>query len=153
VNRNEDCNSHETFDRVVSLDSSVAATSGRQLLDLVRAELGPGAAILFPRTILVSLKCPACGTLEEVFRPVGSLKDDRVLCPACKTGREAETCDSLSGTETFVDRTLSRLGVPPFDIVAAAKGGKLVGYRFAGDAPAVLGPVFAAPATAAAEVA
>jgi adenylyltransferase/sulfurtransferase len=140
MNRNEDCLSHERLDRVIPLNLATTRISGGELLRRATADLGAGAAInLGPRKLLVSLHCPFCGPTEEVFRPVGSLADDFALCPSCGKLRQAETCEALRGAEPFLDRPLSELGVPPFDIVSASKGDRMIGYQFWGDASAVLG--------------
>ncbi len=153
INKNEDCNSHETYDRIIPLSQQVAHVSASQLLRLAAAELGSGAVVRIPHPLLVSLNCPACGTEQEVFQPVGSLKDDIAPCPACGKMRQAVTCDCLSGSEPFLDRPLSGLGVPAFDIVAASRAGRIVGYEFCGDARTVLGPVWLPATAVAAEVA
>ena len=46
----------------------------------------------------------------------------------------------ISGGERFLDRPLAEIGVPPFDIVMARRGGRAVGFELSGDAAAVLGP-------------
>jgi adenylyltransferase/sulfurtransferase len=150
MNRNEDCNSHETFDRIVPLGRSASGVSAAELLRIAAADLGPGATVNFHRPLLVSLRCPACGLVEEVFRPVGAVKDDTALCPSCRALRQADTRLSLTGGEEFLDRAFSDLGVPPFDIIAAGKGGRVIGYQFSGDARAVLGPVWSSAAALAA---
>jgi adenylyltransferase/sulfurtransferase len=153
INRNEDCNSHETFERIVPLGRAASGVSAAELLSMAAADLGEGAAVNFHRPLLVSLKCPGCDSVQGVFRPVGSLKDDMAICPTCRTLRQAETCVSVRGGEAFLDRPFSGLGVPPFDIIAASKGGRMIGYQFSGDAPAVLGPVWSSGAATAAGVA
>jgi adenylyltransferase/sulfurtransferase len=153
INRNEDCNSHNTFDRIVDTGLSVSVVTAREFLTIALAELGPGAVVEFPHTLLTYLRCPVCGAAEEVFRPVGSLKEDRALCRSCGKVREADTLRHLTGAEDFLDRPVSALAVPPFAIVTASRRGQMVGFRFSGDAPAVLGPVWRPPVGRAAEVA
>jgi hypothetical protein len=55
--------------------------------------------------------------------------------------RDIQTLHSVSGRESFLDRTFGQIGVPPFDIVAARSGEKQVFFEFGGDATQVLGPL------------
>ena len=47
----------------------------------------------------------------------------------------------IRGTEpaTLLSRTLAGIGVPPFDIVIARAGARVIGLELSADAPAVLG--------------
>lgn len=148
LNKDNDCMYHEVFDRVVPLSGSVRTVTGRQLLARAASDLGAGAQVRFHRLLLTTLRCASCATREDVFRPVASVSDDTVPCPSCGKERQADTCDILSGAEAFLDRPLADLAVPPFDVLAVDKGLETIGYEFAGDGAAVLGPLWG---TAAAE--
>ena len=64
-------------------------------------------------------------------------------CPHCKdVRREVITFHQIKGDESFVNQPLSKIGVPPYDIVIARSGARSSGFELAGDAPAVLGELF-----------
>ncbi len=136
---NEECNSHETFDRVIPLDRSVVDTTLAELLRTAEAALGPGAVIEFNQDILTAFSCPRCGTTEQVFRPRGSVSENAALCPTCRELRQPVVAGSISESDPFLERTLADFGVPPFDIVAVRRGMERIGYEFSADAGAILG--------------
>jgi adenylyltransferase/sulfurtransferase len=140
-NRDEECNSHEAFAEVVSLDRRWDELTARELLDEARARLGPGAVIEFGRDLLISMECSACGTSEPVFRPSPSVPESAARCPRCGAMRSVERAHSAGGSEPWIGRTLRDLGLPPFDIVAARRESIQIGFEISGDAAGVLGPL------------
>jgi molybdopterin/thiamine biosynthesis adenylyltransferase len=138
---NQECNSHETFDRIVPLERSVTDTSLRELLSMAQSDLGPGAAIEFNQDILTAFSCPRCNTSEPVFRPRGSVPESAAVCPACRELRQPVVSTSFSDGDAFADKTLADFGVPRFDIVGARKGLTRIGYEFSSDSDAILGPL------------
>ena len=55
------------------------------------------------------------------------------------------TFHSVDGSEEFLDKTLSQIGVPPWDILCGRKGLEQRFYEMADDAPAVLGELSVLP--------
>lgn len=143
--RNEDCYSHDTAERIVPLDAKTADVRVGDLLARARSELGPDTVLELGRDILVALRCPVCGKTEERYESLGKVRNSAAACPDCGRRREAVTAFTIDGTQAFLDRTFAGIGVPPFDIIWARNGGTLAGYEFSGDARDVLGE--AAPAT------
>ena len=81
-----------------------------------------------------------------LFASPGSVKAGQEQCPKCGAAREVVTFSKIRGDEDFLDRTLSQIGVPPFDILiargAAANGGeRAIGFELGGDIQRVLGPL------------
>jgi molybdopterin/thiamine biosynthesis adenylyltransferase len=137
---NEECNSHETFDRIVPLDRSVSDMPLAELLRIAEADLGAGAVVEFNQDILTAFECPRCNTSEPVFRPRGSVPESAALCPKCREMRQPVVSASFSEEDKF-DKTLADFGIPRFDIVGARRGLTRIGYEFSGDAGAILGPL------------
>jgi len=140
-NRDEECNSHEAFAEVVSLDRRSDELTGRELLDEARARLGPGAVIEFGRDLLIAMECSGCGTHDPVFRPSSSVPESAARCPQCGQMRSVERAHAAGGSEPWIGRTLRDLGLPPFDIVAARRESFQIGLEISGDAAGVLGPL------------
>jgi molybdopterin/thiamine biosynthesis adenylyltransferase len=134
----EECNSHEHFDDIVSLDAGAETTLGA-LLERAKADLGPGTVLEFNQPLLIAFECPACGDHERVGRPVGSVLETRAHCPRCGVQRQAVQVPSVAGGEPFLDMALADAGVPRFDVVGARNKLARRGYELAGDAPALLG--------------
>ena len=91
-----------------------------------------------------ALSCPACGTSEEKFVPVGSLSFEQGRCPKDGAMRTVKAIHSFSGTESFGSRTLDQLGLPLFDVFSARACEKEVSYLIAGDQELSLGTLAAA---------
>lgn len=135
----EDCNSHETFTEIVPLAASVHDLTLGELLAHVKSRLGATAALDLPHEILLSFRCPACQTVAEVFRPLGSVSESQAACLECGRERQVETVTSIQGSEAFLDRTLAQMGLPPFEIITGRHEFSCIGFTLSGDAPAVLG--------------
>jgi molybdopterin/thiamine biosynthesis adenylyltransferase len=143
--RKADCYSHDTLDEVIELDEGAATLTPRDLLRKARSLLGPGAQVELSRDILEKLVCPACGEAEHLFVSLGKATVDKALCPHCpaSVARDVVTFDKIRGNESFLDRSLADIGVPPFDIVIVRGNGRSIGLELSADASAVLGPLAA----------
>ncbi len=143
--RKADCYSHDTLDEVIELDEGVSTLTTRGLLQKARSLLGSGAQIELSRDILEKLICPTCRQEEHLFVSLGKVSADKAICPHCEAAiaRDVVTFNKIRGTESFLDRPLAEIGVPPFDIVIVrenARGdGRSIGLELSADAPAVLG--------------
>lgn len=138
----ENCLSHETYERTISLNRSVHNTTLREMLDLARAHLGDQAILEFNHELLISFHCSACKESENLFRPLGSLSERAARCPVCGQMRQVRSTQSIDGSEEFLSRTVAEMGVPPFDYVLGRNGLELVAFEFSGDRAAVLGPLY-----------
>ena len=140
--RKEDCYSHETLEEIVSLPHASCDLSVHELLRLAREHLGPEAVLEFGRDMLERLICPRCGDQKELFTSLGRVRASQAFCPRCPdTRRTVVIFYRILGTESFLDRSLAEIGIPPFDIVTARSGEKLIGLEMAGDRHQVLGPL------------
>ncbi len=138
--RSDVCLSHEPIEHVEALDDRADRATGADALRWARAALGPGARVEFARELLLGFECPRCGAVERAPRPLASASEDDAVC-ACGARRAPQLFHGLSGDEDFLDRPLAQLGVPPWDVVCARDGARLVGFELAGDSAAVLGPL------------
>ncbi len=138
---NEECYSHETADRIVSLPAKTSEMRVSDLLTHAKNDLGNDAVLELGRDILTALRCPFCQKAEALFKSLGKVHNSDAVCLDCGRRREVVTAFTIDGTQDFMDRTFSEIGVPPFDIVWARNGGTLIGYEFTGDANDVLGEV------------
>jgi adenylyltransferase/sulfurtransferase len=140
--RKHDCYSHETLDEVISLPHTSEMLTVRELLNFARERLGPDAELEIVRDMLERLTCPQCGAVEELFTSLGRVRAERAFCPNCPgTRRNVVTFYRIRGTESFLDRTLAELGVPPFDILVARSGERMIGLELTADSHHVLGPL------------
>ncbi|MCC6579237.1 MAG: ThiF family adenylyltransferase [Phycisphaeraceae bacterium] len=140
--RKEECYSHDTMEEVVELSGGAGDFTVADLLDEARHHLGGNAVLELGREMLEKLVCAKCGREEQVFASLGKVSADRAICPHCgHLQRDVRTFFRIEGHEPFMNRTLADIGVPPFDIILARSGDRLIGLELSGDAGAVLGPL------------
>jgi molybdopterin/thiamine biosynthesis adenylyltransferase len=136
------CYSHEILEEIVPLDMKADTNTANELLAEARRRLGSEAELELARDVLEKLVCPRCGKQEQMFSSLGRVRADKALCPECKdVRREVVTFYKLRGDESFLDRPLAEIGVPPFDIIIARNGDRAIGLELSGDASRVLGPL------------
>ncbi len=136
--RRKDCPAHEQMFDIVELNRSAANITGREMLELVRQEVGSQAVVEFERELCVRLKCVHCQSSRDFFRSLGKVTLAEAKCPAC-----GELCDpvlthQLEGSEDYLDKTLAELGLPLYDIVTGREGFKMKHYLLAADRQNVL---------------
>lgn len=138
--RKDECYSHDILDEVICLDAEASALTVADVVRRAREILGPNATIEFAREMIEKFVCPNCASEETVFRSASRVPASRAMCPSCTdVRREVVTFFHVTGGESFVDRTLAEIGVPPFDIIFGVNEERLVGFELSGDAPSVLG--------------
>jgi adenylyltransferase/sulfurtransferase len=139
---NEECLSHETFQRVVALPEASSELTLEALRRRAQSDLSsPEVFIEFSRDIIHKLVCRQCGAEEEMFAPVGTIAYERGRCANDGKIREVVALHSYRGSEPFGERPLGDIGLPPFDVVSARSMNGEIQYLIAGDAAGVLGPL------------
>lgn len=140
--RKHECYSHETWDEVVSLPCRVSKTTISDLQREAERLLGRGTQLELTRDVVERLVCPKCGETETVYIGLSSVPASKVPCPKCpEVHREAVTFYRLTQRSEILERKLSDIGVPPFDIVLARNQERSIGLELSGDAASVLGPL------------
>lgn len=129
----EDCESHWTYGEVTELQARAGVTTLEELLRIARADLGPEAVIELDQELVVSLVCPKCRTTEPVLRPLSDVTFEAGHCPVCNTLRQVNLTHVITGDESFLQRTLASVGVPPLHIVRAFNGREYRFYELTGD--------------------
>ena len=137
--QNEHCETHELYSPIECLDLRVADTQVGAFLERVRSDLGPMAVVELNTDLLAALVCPVCKEETPVFSSLGKVTEAQGRCPRCTEHRVPRTFHTVSGTESFLDRSLGEIGVPEWDVVAGRCGLRQRFYEFAGDGAGVLG--------------
>lgn len=144
----ETCYSHDTLDEIVATDWSVETTTVAEALTEARRRLGDEAELELARDVLEKLVCPQCHGEQAMFLSLGKVKAEQANCPHCPgMRREVVTFYKVRGHESFLDRTLAQIGVPPFDLLIARTKDRAIGLELSADAGRILGPLAAASAT------
>jgi len=137
---NPDCMSHFTYESVTGLPRKSSEWTLEDFRRRGVEDLGDADVVVeFSRDIVRDLECPQCGTKEEIFEPVGSIKYEQGRCPRDGQMRVVKTIHSYDGSEDFGKRTLDQLGLPLFDVFTVRTAQREKAYLMAGDRSAVLG--------------
>jgi adenylyltransferase/sulfurtransferase len=129
----EDCESHWIYGTVTELPARAARTTLAEMLRLVRSDLGPDAILELDQELILSLTCPRCQTREELLRPLEDVTFEAGHCPSCGLLRETELTHEITGSETFLHKTLASVGVPPLHILRAHNAREFRFYELTGD--------------------
>ena len=142
--RKQDCYSHDSLDQIIPMDWSAHGTTVGEALAEARRRLGPAAELELARDVLEKLVCPNCHREENLFASLGKVKSNMANCPHCPdVRREVITFYKIRGNESFLDKTLAQIGVPPLDILIARTPDRAIGLELSSDADSVLGPLAA----------
>ena len=137
---NPDCMSHFTFESVTEIPQKSSEWTLEDLRRRGAQDLGAADVVVeFSRDIVHELQCPECGTREEIFAPVGSIKYEQGPCPRDGQMRLVKTVHGYDGAQSFGTRKLDKLGLPLFDVYTVRTAEKEMAYLMAGDITAVLG--------------
>ncbi|MBM3125482.1 MAG: GntR family transcriptional regulator [Chloroflexi bacterium] len=134
----EECESHWTYGEITELPARVERATLDDLLRIACADLGLNAVIELDQELVTKLECPNCHTSEEVLRPLNEVTLEAGNCPACGVLREASMTHVITGEETFLQRTLASVGVPPLHILRAHNGVEYRFYELTGNLPDAL---------------
>jgi len=137
---NPDCMSHFTYESVTELPRKSSECTLEDLRRRGVEDLGAADVVVeFSRDVVHELECPRCGTKEEIFAAVGSIKYEQGRCPRDGQMRVVQTIHGYEGSEAFGKRTLDKLGLPLFDVFTVRAAEREKAYLMAGDKSAVLG--------------
>jgi adenylyltransferase/sulfurtransferase len=129
----EDCESHWTYGEIVELPARAEHTTLDDMLRIARADLGDEAVLDLDHELITSLTCPNCQTREETLRPLNEVSFEAAHCPTCGLLRETTMTHRITGEETFLQRTLASVGVPPLHILRAHNAVEFRFYELTGD--------------------
>ena len=134
----DDCESHWTYGDVGELPLRADTAQIADIMRIIKRDLGAEAVLELDQELILSLSCPQCGTREEVLEPISRVGFNRAHCPICGLLRETEMTHTISGSETFLNRTLKSIGVPPLHILRAYNNAEYRFYELTGDLPSAL---------------
>ena len=129
----EDCESHWIYGEITELPISAQTATLKELLQIVRIDLGDEAVIELDQEIVLALECLTCGTVENTLSPMSQVTFEAAHCPNCGEMREVKMTHLITGEEDFLDHTLFSLGVPPLHILRANNTQEYRFYELTGD--------------------
>jgi adenylyltransferase/sulfurtransferase len=112
----DDCLSHETYPRPVELPLG-RANRVEELFAAVRPGLQGPLRLVLDRELVVAIDCPRCSWRGEVMRPRVRVKASEATCPHCHEPGRPEFVSAVDEGSPLAVEALSRVGIPPYDIV------------------------------------
>jgi molybdopterin/thiamine biosynthesis adenylyltransferase len=112
----EDCLSHETYPAAVELPLGQQHTV-LELFEEVRPRLAGRLHLALDRELVVAVECPRCNWRNEVMRPRVKVKSAQAECPNCREPARPVFESGIDLDSPLAACPLSRVGVPPYDIV------------------------------------
>ena len=112
----DDCLSHETYPEPVELPLSNRSTVA-ELFAAARPHVEGPLQLVLDRELVVAIDCPRCGWRDEVMRPRVKVRRRRGGLPELPRAGPARVRERRGGISPLAAQPLSRVGVPPYDIV------------------------------------
>ena len=112
----DECLSHETYPEPVALELSCDNTV-RELLDAAASTVAGPLRLVLDRELVVAIDCPRCQWDSAVLRPRTLVKASEAICPGCRQPARPEFASSVEHDSPLAVQPLSRVGIPPYDIV------------------------------------
>jgi adenylyltransferase/sulfurtransferase len=113
--RNE-CLSHETYPGPVELSVGHRQTA-LELFEAVRPHLAGRLHLVLDRELVVAIECARCSWRSEIMRPRSKVKSAEAYCPNCREPARPLFESGVDQDTPLAAEPLSRLGIPPYDIV------------------------------------
>jgi adenylyltransferase/sulfurtransferase len=112
----DDCLSHETYPEPVDLLLGHASEVS-ELFQAARSRLDGRLRLILDRELVVALDCPRCSWRAQVMRPRAKVKASEAICPNCREPARPEFTSVVEEGSPLAAEPLSRVGIPPYDIV------------------------------------
>jgi hypothetical protein len=121
LTRNPECRSnHFPYKDVIQLNEKTNTLTPRLLFEHVRKNFNVIGDLFLNlrRDFLLRMVCPKCNYQQDVFEQWAKVSSSVQICPKCASNRNPEVIATVSEMEQiYLDWTLSRLGVPPAEVV------------------------------------
>ena len=129
----EDCESHWIYGDITELPISAQTATLKELLQIIKLDLGEEAVIELDQEIVLELECTQCKTVENTLSPMSKVSFESAHCPNCGNIREVKMTHLITGDEDFLHHTLASVGIPPLHILRANNTQEYRFYELTGD--------------------
>ncbi len=130
-----DCELHEPAATIQPAPDLHSGSPMGAFRERAEAVLGEVDALDLEREVVEALECPACGAKTETLRQVETLTEEDARCGACGEMSVPHFLHSLAPDSPRLGATPAELGLPPWDVIWARRGERIVGIEATGDAP------------------
>ena len=130
----DDCLSHETYPEPVELPLG-RTNMVQELFEAAQPSLQGPLRLVLERELVVAVECPRCSWRGEVMRPRVRVKASEAICPQCKDDARPEFVSAVEEDSPLAAEPLSRVGIPPYDIVRVDGAAESGFFLLAADRP------------------
>jgi adenylyltransferase/sulfurtransferase len=129
-----ECLSHDRFEPVIDCPTLSHDSTVRQALDIIRAAMGERAVIELDFEVLTHIECTD-GTVIPVVKRASTVNDAILEQARAQCAGEVFPVftHTVTGSESFLDRTLHEIGVPPLHILSGRIGTAYQFFELTGD--------------------
>ncbi len=127
-----DCLSHETYPEAVEVPLGRERTV-LELFEAVKARITGRLHLVLDRELVVAIECPRCDWRKEIMRPRVKVKSAEADCPQCHEPARPVFESGVDQDSALAAYPLSRVGIPPYDIVRVEGETETGFFLLAGD--------------------
>ncbi|MBF0409980.1 MAG: HesA/MoeB/ThiF family protein [Candidatus Riflebacteria bacterium] len=139
--RKTDCYSHEFFSPVKTLPEKASELTLSAALKIVKNDLGEDAFIEIREDVLTGFFCVECSDREPYHSHISKVREKDTTCKKCGKLRLPELSHSFYGNENYIELTLSKLGIPAFDVFSGRNAETTLHYLLDGDRESMIEPL------------
>ncbi len=138
--RRDECLSHESYSDILELPLSAATHTAGDLFDALLAHTRDSGdwQLSLDRDLVVSLECASCKTSRQVLRPASAVGMRQAACQQCGQTAKPNLVSHVERGSQLARESLTRLGIPRFDIVRVATLAREWHIQLAGDRDSVV---------------
>lgn len=131
--RKKDCSGHETIPELHNINFGTEDIKLSDLLKIFKEKHGEETVIELENDLIYNIHCDECNTKIDTIGFLGRLTEKKLKCPVCGKIMSFETTNSISGNESFIEKTPAELGIPLYDIILVRNGFDFHYYLFNND--------------------
>lgn len=136
---NPDCMGHDSWPEPLVFSGSSGDSTFDDVLTFAEAQLkAEDVTLEFSRDVISALQCPACDHTEMIYKPLGSVSQERGICAQCGQQRRVLTIHSFRRSDPLGGVPVLQSGLPAFDIFIARSGDRSCSILMGGDEPEIL---------------
>jgi adenylyltransferase/sulfurtransferase len=112
----DDCLSHETYPKPVELPLGHGNTVA-ELFSQARPHVAGNLRLALDRELVVLIECPRCLWRSDIMGPRSKVSAGQAVCPNCREPARPDFASAVDQDSPLAALPLSRVGIPPYDIV------------------------------------
>lgn len=136
--KKNDCYHHMEPDEIFQATHLSSESNLMSVWTFAESILGDCIALDFEHEIVSNVYCQNCDIYYPVFQPSETIQKSKLLCEKCNYECNPSFLHSISeSNKELLDKNISEIGLPLFDILWARNAEKSIAIEITGDLPIV----------------